>query len=49
MVETKLPTIGAPKSASYEGDGHAIVRHPRTEIVEAALTKIVGTVRVHYS
>ena len=49
VVETKLPKVGAPKSASYEGDGHAIVRHPRTEVVEAALAKIVGTVRVHYS
>ena len=48
VVETTLPRIGAPKSASYEGDGHAIVRHPRTEVVEAALAKIIGTVRVHY-
>ena len=49
VVETKLPRIGAPKSASYEGDGHAIVRHPRTQVVEAALAKIISTVRVHYS
>jgi len=49
VVETSLPRIGAPKSASYEGDGYAIVRDPRTERVEAALTTIIETVGVHYS
>ena len=49
VVETKLPTLGAPKSDSYEGDGHAIVRHDRTEVVEEALASIIGSVRVHYA
>jgi hypothetical protein len=48
VVETKLPSIGAPKSDSYEGDGYAIVRNPRTEAVERALQLIIETVRVHY-
>ncbi len=49
VVEAKLPTIGAPKSESYEGDGYAIVRDPRTPVVEAALRTIIETVAVHYA
>jgi hypothetical protein len=49
VVETKLPTLGAPKNDSYEGDGFAIVRDPRTEVVEHALAAIIGTVKVHYA
>lgn len=48
-VEAKLPTIGAPKSDSYEGDGYVIVRDPSTEIVKKLLKKIVETVKVHYA
>lgn len=49
VVEAKLPTVGAPKSSSYEGDGYAIVRHPDTRVVQAALKKIIETVQVRYS
>jgi hypothetical protein len=49
VVEAKLPTIGAPKSSSYEGDGYAIVRHPNTEVVEKALKRIIETVQVRYA
>lgn len=49
VVETKLPTLGAPKSDSYEGDGYAIVRDPRTEVVEQALSTIIRGVKVHYA
>jgi biotin carboxylase len=49
VVESKLPTVGAPKSDSYEGDGYAIVRHPDTDVVKRALSAIVETVRVHYA
>jgi hypothetical protein len=48
VVEATLPTVGAPKNDSYEGDGRAIVRHPDTEVVGRALDVIVRTVRVHY-
>jgi len=49
VVESKLPTVGTPKSDSYEGDGHVIVRHPDTEVVKAAMTTIIETVQIHYS
>lgn len=49
VVEARLPRIGMPKSDSYEGDGWAIVRHPRTEVVQEALRRLVSTVRVHYA
>ena len=48
MVEAKLPRLGAPKSDSYEGDGHILVKHERTAVVEEALKTIVGTIRVYY-
>lgn len=49
VVEAKLPTIGMPKSDSYEGDGYAIVRHPDTEVVQKALQILIETVQVHYA
>jgi D-alanine-D-alanine ligase-like ATP-grasp enzyme len=49
VVEAKLPTPGTPKSDSYEGDGYAIVRDPRTAVVEAALRTIIETVKVRYA
>jgi hypothetical protein len=33
-------------SASYEGDGYVIVRHPGTAVVIDALRRLVTTVRV---
>jgi biotin carboxylase len=49
VVEAALPTLGAPKSDSYEGDGYAIVQHPSTDVVEGALSTIIDTVRVGYA
>ncbi|UJR84009.1 ATP-grasp domain-containing protein [Sandaracinus amylolyticus] len=49
VEEAKLPTIGAPKSDSYEGDGYAIVRARDTDTVKSALKTIIETVRVHYA
>ncbi len=49
IVEAKLPALGAIKADSYEGDGHVVVRHERTEVVEAALKTLVDTIRVHYA
>lgn len=49
VVESKLPTPGAPRRDSYEGDGYAIVRHPDTEVVKRALQVIIETVRVRYA
>lgn len=49
VVDSKIPVLGAMKSDSYEGDGHAIVRDARTDVVERALKTIIETVRVHYA
>lgn len=48
IVEAKLPTLGAPKSDSYEGDGYVVVRDPDTEVVKKVLKHIIETVRVQY-
>jgi D-alanine-D-alanine ligase-like ATP-grasp enzyme len=46
VVEAKLPRQDQAQSTSYEGDGYVIVRHARTEVVEAALKRIVSLIRV---
>jgi len=48
VVEARLPTIGAHKSDSYEGDGYVIVRDPDTAVVRAAMKTIIETIQVHY-
>jgi biotin carboxylase len=48
VVEARLPTVGAPKSDSYEGDGHVIVRDPDTEVVKAAMKTAIETIQVQY-
>jgi len=48
VVEAKLPTVGAPRSSSYEGDGYVILRHPDTDTVIAATKRLIETVRVLY-
>lgn len=49
VVEAKLPTLGAPKNDSYEGDGYVVIRDPSTEVVKAALTTTIETIRVGYA
>lgn len=46
VVETRLPRLGQVASQSYEGEGFVIVRHPDTEVVAAAVDRIVQTLRV---
>ena len=46
VVESRLPRAGQLSSASYEGDGFVIVRHPDTAVVTDALRRLVTTVRV---
>ncbi|MBX7100373.1 MAG: ATP-grasp domain-containing protein [Myxococcaceae bacterium] len=46
VVESRLPTIGAPRSDSYEGDGYVIARDPDVEVVKAAMKVVIETVRV---
>lgn len=49
IVESKLPVVGAPQASTYEGDGYLIVRHPDSNVVRAAVQKIVRSVRVEVS
>ncbi|MEM7159511.1 MAG: ATP-grasp domain-containing protein [Myxococcota bacterium] len=46
VVEAKLPQPGQAKVSSYEGEGYAIVRHPKTAVVEEAIARLVSLVRV---
>jgi hypothetical protein len=46
VVDSRLPRPGQPSTGSYEGDGYITIRHPDTEVVTAALKKLVTTVRV---
>jgi hypothetical protein len=46
IAEVQLPRAGAFPSSSYEGDGYVLVRHPKTEVVEQALSRIIELVRV---
>jgi biotin carboxylase len=49
VAEAKLPTIGAPKSDGYEGDGYVVVHDESTDEVRGALKKIIETIRVEYA
>ncbi|MEQ1501215.1 MAG: ATP-grasp domain-containing protein [Myxococcota bacterium] len=49
VVEVRLPTVGAPKSSSYEGDGFAILRHPSDDVVLSAVKTLIETVKVRYT
>jgi hypothetical protein len=46
IVEARLPKEGQSASGTYEGEGYVIVRHPDTEVVRDALSRIVSSVRV---
>jgi hypothetical protein len=46
LVESRVPRAGAPKSATYTGDGYMTVRHPETRVVEEALRLIAGKLRI---
>ena len=49
VCEAKLPTLGAFKNDSYEGDGYIVVRDTNTEVVKQMLKTIVDTVRISYA
>jgi hypothetical protein len=46
VVEARLPTEGQPRSEGYEGEGYVILRHDDTEVVAAALRRVVEVARV---
>ncbi|MFW2332692.1 ATP-grasp domain-containing protein [Ilumatobacter sp.] len=49
VVESQLPTPGAGRSDSYEGDGYVIVRGHDSDEIDAALQEIVSVIRVECS
>ncbi len=49
LVESRLPRVGATKSATYTGDGYITVRHPDTHVVEETLGWIAQAVRITYT
>jgi hypothetical protein len=48
VVESRLPSRGAMRAESYEGDGYVIVRDPDVEVVKAAMTTVIETIQVEY-
>lgn len=46
VVEVRLPKIGQIKSASYEGEGYVVVKHPDLKVVKKALSILIQTLRV---
>jgi hypothetical protein len=46
VVEARLPTEGQPRSEGYEGEGYVILRHHDTDVVAAALRRVVEVARV---
>jgi biotin carboxylase len=46
IVEARIPEIGTPKAATYEGEGFVILRHPRTEVLVDGLKRVLATLRV---
>ena len=47
ITDIRIPKPGQEASASYEGEGFIILRHPDTQAVEDALRDIVENVKVH--
>jgi len=46
VCDVKLPALGEPPAATYEGDGYIILRHPETAVVERAIRRVVELVHV---
>lgn len=49
VVEARVPQPGQPASGTYEGEGHVLVRHPETRVVEEALDLIINNIQVELS
>ncbi|MFN5203402.1 MAG: acetyl-CoA carboxylase biotin carboxylase subunit family protein [Gemmatimonas sp.] len=46
ICDYRLPHLGQSPTGNYEGEGFMIVRHPDTGVVQAALARIISTIRV---
>ena len=49
LVDARWPRLGAPKSATYTGDGFVTIRHEQTETVQNALQRIAELIKITYS
>ena len=49
LVDARWPQVGAPRSATYTGDGFITIRHPDTAVVQQSLRRIAQLVRITYS
>lgn len=48
VVRAQIPQPGTPASTSYEGEGFVTVRHRDSDVVRAALDRIVQVARVEF-
>jgi hypothetical protein len=48
VVEAQVPHAGQAPSGTYEGEGHVVIRHPETAVVESALRRVVEVARVEF-
>jgi hypothetical protein len=48
LVEMRTPKVGMARSAHYEGEGYAIVKHPTTDGVKQALRTLIENVQIRY-
>jgi len=46
ITDFKIPQIGQEAAGNYEGEGYIILRHPNTEVVRQALSRVVSVARV---
>jgi hypothetical protein len=46
VVEAVVPRRGQTPTGTYEGEGHVVLRHPDTAVVEAGLRRVVEVARV---
>ena len=46
VVEAVIPRPGQTSTGTYEGEGHVVLRHPETAVVEAGLRRVVEVARV---
>ena len=46
VVEAVIPRPGQRSTGTYEGEGHVVLRHPETAVVEAGLRRVVEVARI---
>jgi hypothetical protein len=46
IAEARIPQVGRPRAEGYEGEGHVILSHPRTEVVAQGLKEVITRIRV---